>query len=154
MSNQSKVDPALLPAPVAAQSVGATETTVPALQRNHDAFYRPACLSHLPALPLYLMAAHWGWCTGNVLTTAAVGEAFRLEPRRAQAVIRYFARYETDVVFMRPWWGAIRITALPPVVAGRQADAGRARVARKGRVRDQQSLRRWFLQRPNGASET
>lgn len=171
MSKQSKPNPALPPAktPVAQaqaqaapdvmppasprQTAAATEGSVPACQRNHDAFHRPPCLSHLPVLPLYLMVAHWGWCTGNVLTAAAVGEAFRLESRRSQAVMRYFARYETDVSFVRPWRGAIRITALPPVVAGRHADAGRARVARKGRIQDQQSLRRWFLQRPNGAPE-
>lgn len=168
MSKQSKPNPSLSPVEATVVQVlqtpdmmsltssrlaGAAEDTVPACQRNHDAFYRPSCLSHLPALPLYLMVAHWGWCTGNVLTAAAVGEAFRLEPRRASAVMRYFARYETGVSFVRPWRGAIRITALPPVVAGRHADAGRARVARKGRIQDQQSLRRWFLQRPNGASE-
>ncbi len=182
MSKQSKPNPALppvktpavlvqtapdvMPSETPRQAVGTTEDRVPACQRNHDAFYRPPCLSHLPALPLYLMVAHWGWCTGNALTAATVGEAFRMGSRRSQAVMRYFARYETDVSFVRPWRGAIRITALPPVVAGRHADAGRARVvagrhadagrarvARKGRIQDQQSLRRWFLQRPNGAPE-
>lgn len=141
---------AAMPLPPPEQVAGG-DNAVPALQRNHDAFYRPSCLSHLPALPLYLMVAHWGWCTGTVLTAAGVGAAFRLETRRAQAVMRYFARYETDVSFVRPWRGAIRVTALPPVEPGRKTDAAR-RVARKGRVRDQQSLRRWFLQRPNGAS--
>lgn len=123
---------------------------VPGRQRNHDAFYRPPCLSHLPALPLYLMAAHWGWCTGEVLTRASVSAAFRLEPRRALAVVRYFTRYETDIAFVRPWRGAVRITALPPVTATRRVDAARTRVVRKGREQTSQSLRRWFLQRPNG----
>lgn len=141
MSNQPRPFP---PSPTVA------DHTVPARQRNHEAFYRPAALSHLPDLPLYLMAAHWGWCTGEVLTRASVSAAFRLESRRALAVMRYFTRYETDIAFVRPWRGAVRITALPPMTATRRADAARNRVVRRGREQTSQSLRRWFLQRPNG----
>lgn len=153
MSNQ--LNPGAVPYPMnteAGQAGKVIDDTVPARQRNHDAFYRPAVLSHLPDLPLYLMAAHWGWVTGTVLTAAVVGAAFRLAPRRAQAVMRYFARHETRVCFTRPWRGAIRITALPPAETGRKTGAAR-RVSRKARVRDQQSLRRWFLQQPGRATD-
>ncbi|WP_445582772.1 CaiF/GrlA family transcriptional regulator [Serratia marcescens] len=167
MSNQSKPNPASPPVMLQAESPGEAEASVlpridslepvaeskaPPRQGSHDAFYRPACLSHLPVLPLYLTVAHWGWCSGNVLTAAAIGEAFRLELRRAQTVMRYFARYETHVSFVRPWRGAIRVTALPPLVAGRKVGVRRG-VTRKGGMRDPQSLRRWFLQQSNGVPE-
>ncbi|MGJ3438267.1 hypothetical protein BSQ98_24680 [Serratia liquefaciens] len=129
-----------------------------ACQRERETFYRPECLSHLPSLPLYLMAAHWGWCTGNDLTAKAVHQAFRVETSRARAVLRYFSRFETQISFLRPRRGAVRILALPPMdIVDRRssrrrrcAEEGVAELAaRKVREQEQQRLRRWFLQRPN-----
>ncbi|WP_274851643.1 hypothetical protein [Serratia marcescens] len=127
-------------------------------QRERENLYRPECLLHLPALPLYLMAAHWGWCTGNDLTTKAVHQAFRVDTNRARVVLRYFSRFETQISFLRPRRGAVRILALPPmdIVDRRRsrrrrcAEEGAAELAaRKVREQELQRLRRWFLQRPN-----
>lgn len=128
-------------------------------QHEREKFYRPECLSHLPAaLPLYLIVAHWGWCTGNDLTPKVVHQAFRVDMARARAVLRYFSRFETQISFFRPQRGVVRILALPPmgIVDGRSTRRRRCAdevaeqlAARKVREQEQQRLRRWFLQRPN-----
>lgn len=76
---------------------------------------------------------------------------------RARAVLRYFSRFETQISFMRPRRGAVRILALPPmdIIDRRRsrrrrcADDVAELAARKVREQEQQRLRRWFLQRPN-----
>ena len=58
-------------------------------QTNQLPYHQPACLAHLPPMPLYLMAAHWALHTGELLTSGVVGSVFAVEPRRALAVLRY-----------------------------------------------------------------
>lgn len=131
-------------------------------QSNHLPFRRPACLAHLPALPLYLMAAHWALLTGEVLTSAAVGRCFAVEPRRAQEVLRYLQRHPTGVTFTRLAGRRLqlRVLAVPaddalppgrdveplsPLTRSQRETQRRHRRAEKARAQAQS--RQWFLTR-------
>lgn len=137
-------------------------------QSNHAPFQRPALLGHLPALPLYLLAAHWALLTGELLTTAAIGQTFGIEPRRARQVLRYLQQHPRKVLFERLMGRRLqlRVLAVPAVSPGRphrlakegpgvesegptraQREAQRRR-ARHEAIASRAELRRRFLTRP------
>ncbi|MEL5428873.1 CaiF/GrlA family transcriptional regulator [Serratia nevei] len=149
-------------------------------QGNHERYFRPACLANLPTMPLYLAVAYWGLLTGELLSVASLGQAFRIEQRRASEVLRYFVRYRVGVDFdqvsVRPC--RLRIRHVSP---GASDEARRerahgggnsaretpssgvretppprrgARPAGQGRGSvEQAQVRQWFLRRPNPSSE-
>ena len=95
-------------------------------QTNQLPYHRPACLAHLPAMPLYLMAAHWALQTGELLTSGVVGSVFAVEPRRALAVLRYLQRYPTRVVCERLAGKSLRLRVIAVLPGdGRPGAAGR-----------------------------
>lgn len=162
------------------QAKGASRVWVRAQQRNHGGYHLPSCLSHLPAMPLYLAVAHLGMLKREPLSRLEVAQAFGLDTRRALEVMRYLASGKTCVACTRVplhkgEFGKgyrLRIDTIgepqksfagmrkemvgdndpsqPEVTPASRGRKGQVR--RRSRLSDElahQSLRHWFLRRPN-----
>ena len=74
---------------------------VRARQGNHDDYLLPASLSHLSALPLYLVVAHFALQAGAPVSRVALCQTFCINTRRALAVMRYLLDSKTPVMCAR-----------------------------------------------------
>lgn len=58
-------------------------------QRNHEEYHRPVSIRHLECMSLYRAVAWWGYYLGREFNRNDVSLAFRIEPRRASAILNY-----------------------------------------------------------------
>ncbi|HCR2979767.1 TPA: CaiF/GrlA family transcriptional regulator [Serratia marcescens] len=139
--------------------VGATGRRVAPRQSNHESYVLPACLDHLPPMPLYLAVAHFGLLTGKPLSREVICQAFHIETRRALEIMRYLVNGAPRVTckcqsLMQGQGYCLRILAIatPEQADGTAASPSspaRARGSTAEREQAQQQMRQWFLRRPN-----
>lgn len=127
-------------------------------QSNHESYVLPACLDHLPPMPLYLAVAHFGLVMGKPLSREMICQAFQLDTRRALEIMRYLLNGAPRVTckclsLMKGQGYCLRILAIAtPEQSVAETTSSQTTVRLRGstaeREQAQQRLRQWFLRRP------
>lgn len=99
--NQDTRDDGCAPPQTADHTATMQTMRVRARQGNHDDYLLPASLSHLSALPLYLVVAHFALQAGAPVSREKLCRTFRINTRRALAVMRYLLDSKTPVMCTR-----------------------------------------------------
>lgn len=128
-------------------------------QSNHEEYTLPDCLAHLPAMPLYLSVAYFGLLTQLVLSRELICRAFHIDSRRALEMLRYLSSGTPNVtcecIPLTQGRGyclrIVDIVSLSRPSGGENVPRTMAppRGGKLKRENAQQSMRQWFLRRPN-----
>ncbi len=144
--------------PPSSDDTTSTGRRVAPRQSNHESYVLPACLDHLPPMPLYLAVAHFGLVMRKPLSREMICQAFQLDTRRALEIMRYLVNGAPRVTckclsLMQGQGYCLRILAIatPEQSVADSAPSqttARLRGSTAEREQAQQQMRQWFLRRP------